>query len=136
MVVALVAILRAGGADVPLDAAYPQARLAQMCADASPRLVLTEPALGSKLPPETALSFIGDLRADAGDPFDPGTDRTTSHTSSTRRARPASRKAAAIAHASVSRLIDWAQTAYTADELAGVLAATSISFDLSVSKSS
>jgi amino acid adenylation domain-containing protein len=41
MVIALLAILRAGGAYLPLDPAYPAARLDRMINDAKPRLVLS-----------------------------------------------------------------------------------------------
>ena len=42
MVVAQLAILKAGAAYVPLDPAYPQARLAHMCEDAQIALLITE----------------------------------------------------------------------------------------------
>ena len=41
MVVALLATLKAGGAYLPLDPDYPEARLAQMLADAAPAVVLS-----------------------------------------------------------------------------------------------
>ena len=50
MVVALLGVLKAGGAYLPLDPDYPQARLAHMLADASPALVLTSGALRARLP--------------------------------------------------------------------------------------
>src|SRR5262249_28927060 len=45
MVVSLLAILKAGAAYLPLDLAYPEPRLAQMLADATPALVLSAGAL-------------------------------------------------------------------------------------------
>ena len=48
MVVGLLAILKAGAAYLPLDPAYPAARLAFMLEDARPSLILTE--AGSALP--------------------------------------------------------------------------------------
>jgi amino acid adenylation domain-containing protein len=50
MVVALLATLKAGGAYLPLDPDYPEARLAYMLADAAPALVLTTTALNGRLP--------------------------------------------------------------------------------------
>ncbi|MEH7829979.1 non-ribosomal peptide synthetase [Gemmobacter denitrificans] len=44
-VVAMLAVLRAGGAWLPLDMAYPAQRLAMMAEDARPRLILAEGAL-------------------------------------------------------------------------------------------
>jgi amino acid adenylation domain-containing protein len=45
MVVALLAVLKAGAAYVPLDPAYPADRLARMVANAAPIAVISEPAL-------------------------------------------------------------------------------------------
>ena len=50
MVVALLGVLKAGGAYLPLDPEYPQARLAQMLEDAAPILVLSTRALRARLP--------------------------------------------------------------------------------------
>ncbi|MET0400647.1 MAG: amino acid adenylation domain-containing protein, partial [Longimicrobiaceae bacterium] len=50
MVVALLAVLRAGGAYLPLDPAYPAARLADMLADAGAPLLLTQPHLREAVP--------------------------------------------------------------------------------------
>ncbi|MGI9022487.1 MAG: amino acid adenylation domain-containing protein [Acidimicrobiales bacterium] len=51
MAVALVAVLRAGGACVPLDPTYPDERLAFMVADAGVAAVVTRTALAGRLPP-------------------------------------------------------------------------------------
>lgn len=50
MVVGLLGILKAGGAYVPLDPVYPRERLAHLCADANPALVLTQQPLKTMLP--------------------------------------------------------------------------------------
>jgi amino acid adenylation domain-containing protein len=50
MVVALVGVLKAGGAYLPLDLDYPQTRLVHMLADAAPALVLSTGALCACLP--------------------------------------------------------------------------------------
>ena len=50
MVVALLGILKAGAAYVPLDPAFPRARLAQMLADCDAPVVLTQAALRDDLP--------------------------------------------------------------------------------------
>ncbi|MDP8978577.1 MAG: amino acid adenylation domain-containing protein, partial [Actinomycetota bacterium] len=49
-VVALLGALEAGGAFLPLELAYPDALLAEVLADASPRVVLTQTHLQSRLP--------------------------------------------------------------------------------------
>ncbi len=50
LVVALLAILKAGGGYLPLDPDYPAERLAWMLADAQPSVVLTQQRLSSRLP--------------------------------------------------------------------------------------
>jgi amino acid adenylation domain-containing protein len=50
LLIALLAILAAGAAYLPLDPAYPSARLAFMLADAQPALLLTHSALAARLP--------------------------------------------------------------------------------------
>jgi amino acid adenylation domain-containing protein len=57
MVVALVGVLKAGAAYVPLDPAYPNARLGLMLEDARPALVLTEGSLlgGVEVPEATEI---------------------------------------------------------------------------------
>ncbi|WP_172844448.1 non-ribosomal peptide synthetase [Tumebacillus algifaecis] len=51
MVIATLAVLKAGGAYLPLDPAYPQSRLAYMLSDAIPLLLLTQRSLKETLPP-------------------------------------------------------------------------------------
>jgi len=50
MVVALIAVLKAGGAYLPLDPSYPRERLAFMLKDANAKVVLTESRLTGLLP--------------------------------------------------------------------------------------
>src|SRR5687768_5800118 len=50
MVIAALAVLKAGGAWVPLDPASPAERLALLFGDVQPRLVITEPQLVARLP--------------------------------------------------------------------------------------
>ncbi|MGF6233855.1 amino acid adenylation domain-containing protein [Inquilinus ginsengisoli] len=62
MVVALLAILKAGAAYLPLDPDYPAERLAFMVADAAPLCVITTAALAARLPaaaPRLALDDPG-----------------------------------------------------------------------------
>ena len=60
MIVALLGVLKAGGAYLPIDPDYPKDRIAYMIADAAPALVLTQDHLRARLP-ET----IATLRLDA-----------------------------------------------------------------------
>jgi amino acid adenylation domain-containing protein len=54
MVVALLAVLKAGGAYLPLDPAYPPELLRHMIQDAAPRVILTQEALACRLAEATA----------------------------------------------------------------------------------
>src|SRR5262245_6203006 len=51
LVIGLMAVLKAGGAYLPLDPSYPQARLSSMLEDAGITVLLTETRLLSSLPP-------------------------------------------------------------------------------------
>jgi len=50
MVVAVLGVLKSGAAYVPLDAAYPPARLAYMLEDSAAQLLVTQPSLRERLP--------------------------------------------------------------------------------------
>jgi amino acid adenylation domain-containing protein len=75
MVASLLAVLRAGGAFLPLDPGYPDERLRFMLGDARLRWIVTHEKLADRLPPEltplwqsdSGLTVIGDSRA-AGRP--------------------------------------------------------------------
>ncbi|NHR08872.1 AMP-binding protein, partial [Chromobacterium haemolyticum] len=55
LVVALLAVLKAGGAYLPIDLDYPAERIAFMLADAQPAVVLSRSELLAGLPVERAL---------------------------------------------------------------------------------
>jgi amino acid adenylation domain-containing protein len=54
MVVGFLAVLKAGGAYLPLDPVHPPERLRQMLLDASPRVLLTQRRLAGRLPDHAA----------------------------------------------------------------------------------
>ena len=138
MVVALLAVLKAGGAYVPLDPDYPQDRLAHMLRDSQAQILLTESALLSLLP---SVESLQTLQLDArpgwldGYPTDDPAPRATPDNlayviyTSGSTGLP---KGVAIAHRNVLALIDWSNRVYSTEDLQGVLASTSICFDLSV----
>ena len=58
MVVAIVGVLKAGAAYVPLDPEYPKARLEYMLDDAQPAVVLTTESLRKQLPQSEAIELL------------------------------------------------------------------------------
>jgi amino acid adenylation domain-containing protein len=138
MVVGLLGILKAGGAYVPLDPAYPRERLDLMMQDSQVALVITVKTLRDRLTgirPEQLLHLDGDEDARTGrsNPHfapnvQPGNLAYVIYTSGST-GRP---KGVAITHASAVALLSWTQTAFRDEEMDGVLASTSLCFDLSV----
>src|SRR6185369_298430 len=119
-VTALLAVLKAGAAYLPLDTTYPDERIAFLVADAGACLVIEPDDVFLPSPGE---GWVGDGRGAGGE----GLAYLIYTSGST--GRP---KGVAITHANAVRLVAWAGEAYSRDELAGVLAATSINFDLSI----
>jgi len=157
MLVALLAILKAGGAYVPLDPTYPQERRAFMLQDSQVSLLLTTEKIV-----QNSLSPYGKASPNTIDnkeqfPINPeqltvicldknwetinqeNTDNPKSHFNPTNLAyilytsgSTGFPKGVAIEHRSTVNFINWAQTVFNPEQLAGVLASTSICFDLSV----
>ncbi len=136
LAVALLGVLAAGAAYVPLDPAYPAERLRFMLDDAAVSSLLSSPAL--------AASRLGELPAElpvgtpvgrgAGSPAEPLPAADEHHLAyliytSGSTGRP---KGVAIEHASATAMVSWALGAFAPDELARTVAATSTCFDLSV----
>ncbi|RPF25523.1 non-ribosomal peptide synthase protein (TIGR01720 family)/amino acid adenylation domain-containing protein [Streptomyces sp. Ag109_G2-6] len=67
LVVALLAVLKAGGAYLPADPRYPSRRLAAILAEARPHLVLTDSATAAALPEHEAPDLLLDRLAPAAD---------------------------------------------------------------------
>jgi amino acid adenylation domain-containing protein len=136
MVAAMLGILKAGGAYVPLDPAYPRERLAFMLEDSGAEVLVAErrtldrvPAGGRRvvlLNAPMALPAITVEQVDVR--IEPENLAYLVYTSGST-GRP---KAVALEHRSVAAFVRWAQEAFTPAELAGVLASTSLCFDLSV----
>jgi amino acid adenylation domain-containing protein len=143
--VAALAVLAAGGAYVPLDPQYPAERLAFMAADSRLALVLTHQRLLPRLPPLSTLGArvlaldVGGAPDGAAEPAapapgaagragGPGNAAYVIYTSGSTGAP----KGVVIEHRAAAALVAWAVAAFDREELAGVLAATSICFDLSV----
>lgn len=139
LVVGLLAILKAGGAYVPLDPAYPAERLAFILEDTRASVLLTQRAVRERVAAYAGQVLWLDGLADPDAVLKdaavlPSLVLSAAHLAymiytSGSTGRP---KGVAITHASAAALVRWARNVYTPEELQGVLASTSICFDLSV----
>ncbi len=137
LLVALLAVLKAGAAYVPLDPQYPDVRIGHILDSAQPSVLLTVSTECARLAP-LAGSQTQLLALDAVRPH---------HNSAT--ALPTTLpeqlayviytsgstglpKGVAITHANAVAMLDWARSTYPDPVLRHTLAATSICFDLSV----
>ncbi|AEV61857.1 non-ribosomal peptide synthetase [Pseudomonas ogarae] len=136
LLIALLAVLKAGGAYVPLDPDYPAERLAYMLDYSRARVLLTEEAVAATLsvPAETVVLMLDRIELGQYPLSAPQTQVTPDNLAyviytSGSTGKP---KGVAIAHRNVLALIDWSKSVYSRDDIQGVLASTSVCFDLSV----
>ncbi|WCM49880.1 amino acid adenylation domain-containing protein [Pseudomonas sp. WJP1] len=136
LLVALLAVLKAGGAYVPLDPDYPAERVAYMLEDSRALVLLTEAEVARTLSvaSDTQVVLMDSLALAAYPISAPVTGVTPDNLAyviytSGSTGKP---KGVAIAHRNVLALIDWSQAVYSRDDIQGVLASTSVCFDLSV----
>ncbi|MEW1639118.1 amino acid adenylation domain-containing protein [Streptomyces sp. NPDC093801] len=134
LVVGLLAVLKAGGAYLPVDPRYPSRRLAAILAEARPRLVLTDTATAGALPEHEAPDLLLDTLGPAGDA--PGPARPphpdqlayvmyTSGSSGTP-------KGVAITHANIVNGVLELASRVGMEPGKRLLAGTSVNFDVSV----
>jgi amino acid adenylation domain-containing protein/non-ribosomal peptide synthase protein (TIGR01720 family) len=133
LIAALLGVLKAGAAYVPLDPAYPEEWLAFAAGDARIDWLLTEERWAGKLPGHHGIevsrqAFSQEPATDPEPLAGPGNLAYVIYTSGST-GRP---KGVALEHRAPVARMQWARGAFAAGELAGVLAATSICFDLSV----
>ncbi|MFJ7996512.1 amino acid adenylation domain-containing protein [Streptomyces sp. NPDC096310] len=132
--VAVLGVLLAGAAYVPLDTALPAERLTWVLADCGVRLVITGPDTGQDAFRAAGVRAVridgsGEDAAVAQERAVGPSDLAYVLYTSGSTGRP---KGVAVEHRSVVAMVEWALRTYTAQELAGVLAATPLSFDISV----
>jgi amino acid adenylation domain-containing protein len=132
-------ILKAGAAYVPLDQSHPPQRIQTILEDGDIRFVVGHRHLSG----EAALRMvqfvaIDEILADSGlsnaNPDSEALGLTASNLAyviytSGSTGRP---KGVPICHSNAVSFLDWVRSVYTTDELARVLASTSLSFDLSI----
>ncbi len=137
MVIGLLGILKVGGAYVPLDPAYPQERLTFILEDAQVSVLLTQAQLIEAIP-RTQTKVIS-LDADWQDIAQQSQENLVSKVTTSNLAyviytsgSTGQPKGVMIKHQSAVAMLDWANKIFAGEARLGVLASTSICFDLSV----
>jgi amino acid adenylation domain-containing protein len=137
MIIGLLGILKAGGAYVPLDPSYPKERLEFILEDTKVPVLLTQRRLVESFPKYNGKIFCIDN--DWGEICQESEENLSVQSSGENLAyviytsgSTGKPKGVAIEHQSVVAFLSWAHTVFTADEMASVLASTSICFDLSI----
>jgi amino acid adenylation domain-containing protein len=137
LVVALLGVLKAGGGYVPLDPAYPSDRMRQTLEAAQVAALVTEQSLLDSLPPcDGQVICLDQVRGDVAGMLATNpeggvrmSDLAYVLYTSGSTGRP---KGVALEHRCAVNFAHWVRSVYSDEELAGVLASTSINFDLSV----
>lgn len=137
MIVGVLGILKAGGAYVPLDPNYPKERIELMLEDSKAPIVLTTEKTAAELnaPHAEIVCLDRDRRKiaeqSAENPLSPVTPKNLAYViyTSGSTGKP---KGVAIEHRSAVAFLYWALSVFTPEQLRGVLASTSVCFDLSV----
>jgi amino acid adenylation domain-containing protein len=136
VLIAVLAVMKSGGAYLPLDLVQPLERRRFMLKDAEAAALVTVPGWEEELN-ESSLPVVhpdGDAKEDTGeaepDPADPalGDLAYVIYTSGST-GQP---KGVMIEHRSLAAYVDWGVTYFSRDELRSVLMATSFGFDMSV----
>ena len=137
MVVAMLGIWKANAAYVPLDPQYPEERLRFMLEDADAKAVITEESLKERVggTSATVLSW-DDARAQIDKESNENVGRPACslqlayliYTSGSSGVP----KGVMLTHRNAVSFVAWARQTFTEEEFSGVLAATSICFDLSI----
>ncbi|MEM7351937.1 MAG: amino acid adenylation domain-containing protein [Acidobacteriota bacterium] len=134
MIVSMLAVLKAGGAYVAFDPAYPRQRNRFILADAEAPVLLTQERFLDALADVGATLVCVDAATTTAREDNPQRDLSPSNLAyvlytSGSTGRP---KGVGIAHASACHLMGWARQVLTDHDLSGVVASTSICFDVSV----
>ena len=137
MVATLLGILKAGSCYVPLDPLYPSSRLQFMLEDSRAQLLLTEPRFLEQFRNISAtVIFAGErwqeIKGESTAPLENEVARENLAYVIYTSGSTGTPKGVAITHGSAEILVRWAREIFGPEELDGVLASTSICFDLSI----
>lgn len=137
LLVGVLGILKAGAAYVPLDPAYPEQRLNRILEDAHATILVTQQKFKENFSERSLNVMYLDrdwttiesehVKSRAMDACGDNLAYVLFTSGST--GRP---KGVALEHRNAANFVQWAQTVFTPQELAGTLFATSICFDLSI----
>lgn len=137
MIVGILGILKAGGAYVPMDPAYPKERLTLMLDDSQARILVTEEKLVGKLDAAQIKVVSVDkdrnrIAEESGFNLISGVAQKNLAYILYTSGSTGKPKGVAIEHRSAVAFLHWAISVFTLARFKGVLASTSLSFDLSV----
>ncbi|GLW74745.1 hypothetical protein Kpho02_70420 [Kitasatospora phosalacinea] len=132
MLVAVIAVLKAGGAYLPLDVSLPPARMTYMLEDSKAAIVLAQADRAALVPPSvTVLELSADTSEDPGEPLGAGSATDAAYVIYTSGSTGAP-KGVVVEHRSVVNRLHWMQRAYAIGAADTVLQKTPVSFDVSV----
>ena len=132
MLVAILAVLKSGGAYLPVDPAYPQARKEFLLSDSGARLVLTGRQYLGSVAGQFRLLDVGEQDSFGAEEFvAAGNSRDLAYVIYTS-GSTGTPKGVPVEHRSVINRLAWMQRAYPIASGDVVLQKTSISFDVSV----
>ena len=137
LIIALLAVLKAGGAYIPLDSKLPPERLAYMLEDAQPRIILTITALVTELPEYAGnvLCLDEHWQAIAQHPAENPANIVTGENlayiiyTSGSTGKP---KGVMLTHKGLANYLQWAIQTYPVDLGVGVPVQSAISFDATI----
>jgi natural product biosynthesis luciferase-like monooxygenase protein len=135
MVVAVLAVLKAGGSYVPLDPGFPSARIRHIVEDCEPKVILTQKELGIDFWEDTRIFLVDQfLAADSGGTANPASTLTPENLAyviytSGSTGRP---KGVMVEHRNVANFFTAMDACIPHQPPGTWLAVTSLSFDISV----
>ncbi|HEV7587077.1 MAG TPA: amino acid adenylation domain-containing protein, partial [Longimicrobium sp.] len=136
LVAALLAVLKAGGAYVPLDPTHPAARHEAVLRRSGATLAIASDSVRASLASHPGITVVGPTELDGGRDDDPAplaTPENLAHVIFTS-GSTGGPKGVEIEHRAAGAMLVWMRGLLDDAQRAGVLASTSVSFDVSVAE--